>query len=101
MKKTIKIPIYDQYIDVVTEDLKDTDNLAYVTEEPLTLHWDPNLWTLKLCAHECVHLTNGIMKRCLMTLDDFDNDEHYAYLYATVFNKIWKLTMKEICNEKT
>lgn len=84
----IKIPIYNQFV-YVESGLRNKDYSAIVEFEPLTLKYNEKLLTLKILIHECVHITNQICKRCLIQLENYDNDEWYAYLLAEVFNKIY------------
>ena len=85
----IKIPIYNQYV-YIEKGYKDNDYSAIVEFEPITLKYNEKLISLKILAHECIHITNQICKRCLIQLENYDNDEWYAYLYADIFDKLCK-----------
>lgn len=91
----IKIPIYNQFV-YVERGLRDNDFSAKVEFEPITLRYNEKILTLKILAHECVHITNQICKGCLLDFESYDNDEWYAYLYAEVFNKIYKAVKGDI-----
>lgn len=84
----IKIPIYNQCI-YIERGLRNGDFSAMVEFEPLTLKYNEKLLTLKILVHECVHITNQICKRCLINLENYDNDEWYAYLLSEVFKRVY------------
>lgn len=93
MKKSFKIPIYNQHITVssVMPDRYKNDYRAIFAYEEWTLYYQPEFWGVEYCVHECVHIVNELCKRLLICLD-YDNDEAYAYLMQYVFKKVWDLT---------
>lgn len=87
-KERVKIPIYNQYV-YIEKGLKNEDYAALVEFDPITLKYNEKLLSLRILAHECIHITNQICKRCLIQLDNYDNDEWYAYLYGEVFSRVY------------
>lgn len=93
MKKSFKIPIYNQHITVSSAmpgKYKNDYRAIFVYDE-WTLYYQPEFWGVEYCVHECVHIVNELCKRLLICLD-YDNDEAYAYLMQYVFKKVWDLT---------
>lgn len=85
----VKIPIYNQYI-YIEKGFRDKDYSAIVEFNPITFKYNEKLINLKIFAHECIHIANQICKRCLIQLENYDNDEWYAYLYAEIFDRLRK-----------
>ena len=94
MKKFI-IPIYRQLV-YIENNLDDDDYEAKVEFNPLTLRYDKKHWCFRVMAHECVHLTSQIFKRCGLDILDWNEDEHFAYLYSFIFENVYKLTKEEL-----
>lgn len=93
MKKSFKIPIYNQYITVSSAmpDKYKNDYRAIFVYDEWTLYYQPEFWDVEYCVHECVHIVNKLCERLLINLD-YTNDEAYAYLMEFIFKKVWKLT---------
>lgn len=93
MKKSFKIPIYNQHITVssaMPNEYKDDYRAIFVYDKWI-LYYQPEFWDVEYCVHECVHIVNKLCERLLINLD-YTNDEAYAYLMEFIFKKVWKLT---------
>lgn len=91
----IKIPVYNQPV-YIENNYDGNDFKAIVEFNPIKLRYNPKYWDIKTLAHECIHIINRICKNCLIDLNDYDNDEWYAYLYADIFHRIYNATKKDL-----
>lgn len=91
MKRSIKIPIYNQIIDISDEmpDKYKSDYCACFEYDTQILYYQPEHFTPERIAHECVHIANWVCERCGIALE-YRNDEAFAYLVQHLFANISK-----------
>lgn len=92
MRQSIKIPIYNQGIDVSDEmpEKYKSDYKAVFEYGSQILYYQPDFFTPAQIAHECVHIANWVCERCGILLE-YRNDEALAYLVEYLFEEISKI----------
>lgn len=95
MRQSIKIPIYNQGIDVSDEmpEKYKSDYKAVFEYETQILYYQPDFFTPGQIAHECVHIANWVCERCGILLE-YRNDEAFAYLVGFLFDSISAIVNK-------
>jgi len=91
MKKTIKIPIYNQNFTLIVTEEENEHYMAWVdvVDGKLTATFVKKHLTDGVIVHECTHLVNFLYERIGAKLDII-NDEHQAYLTQWFYETIKK-----------
>ena len=114
-RKTIKIPIYFGYLNMILTDdfqaisdkygfdmdMSGYEAITFVNEHRGVSHFMvvfKPYTSLKTICHETVHLVNRIMKSRGIELS-YLNDEPQAYLSGWVFDQCYKFLNKELNND--
>ena len=95
MRKTFKVPIYNQHVTIDNTYGDCEDEEAVTTNIPLKIHYCPKYWCLRTLAHECIHAVNFICLRCNL-VSTYEDDEMYAYLYGWMLKKVYDLTKEDL-----
>lgn len=98
--KRIKIPVYNQEL-FIYNNYDDPDRYAVTETPPLSLRYNKDNWTVAMLAHECVHITNFMLANVGQGMPAKDSlgyydDEFYSYLYAAIFDIVFKKTKKDL-----
>lgn len=100
MSKKIKIPVYNQLL-IIDDKFEDADRYAITETPPLTLRYNKDSWCITVLAHECIHVVDFLLSNIGQGMPKRDetgyfDDEYYSYLYAAIFDLIFKNTKQHL-----